>query len=155
MTQTVVIEKLGTTAVADVDLVSIPQASLLLVASDKTSTTNMSEYVLASGALAYPLSVVVRRSYDAKALDGYGKTNYLISASARRTVTDSVLGLLRDDPIDGGIYLNWPGKVIDDVPEARQFLNNIFCLTFDTVTAGVISDALLTELAYGSTQLYS
>lgn len=154
MTQTVVIEKLGTTAVADVDLVAIAQSSLVLVASDKTSTSTISEYILASGALAYPLTVIIKRSYDAKALDGKGRTNYLISVFARKTVTDSVLGLVSDDPIDGGIYLNWPGKNIDDVAEARQFWNNIFCLTFDTVTAGVISDALLTELAYGSTQLY-
>lgn len=154
MTVTVAIEKLGTTAVADVDLVCLPQSSLVLVASDKTPSVTYSEYVFASGSMFYGLTVNIRRAFDPKALNGYGRTNFLFSLSGVRTVTDSVLGILDEHPVDAGIYVNWPGRVVEDVAEFRQILNNVFCLTFDTVTAGVISDQLITDLAYGTTNLY-
>lgn len=154
MTITVTIQKLGTTAIADVDLLGLDQTKLQLVASDKTNELSASEYVLADGSLLYDVRVFVRAQFDPRANGGYGNMRYMWKIAGRKTIEDSVLLTLLNYPVDASIIVNWPGKGIDDVTEARQLINNLFALTFPSVAAGVISDAFITDLAYGITQLY-
>lgn len=154
MSLTVTINKLGTTAIADVDMLGLDQTKLELVASDKTETVATAEYILADGSLDYDLKVFVRSAFDARANSGRGISRYQIRVVADLTVEDSVLGQIANDPVECGIFLNWPGKGISDITEARQMLNNMYALTFPSVAAGVINDSFLTALAYGLTQLY-
>jgi hypothetical protein len=154
MTITVTFEKLGTTAVADVDLQALDQTKLAHVGTTKSNGFSTSEYVLADGSLDYDVNVYVNRTYNPKANSGFGETTYSITIAGTITVVDDVL--LTKLAYPGWVKLSWawPGQGIGSVTELRQMLNNAFCLTFPSVAAGVISDAFLTSLAYDLTNIY-
>jgi hypothetical protein len=154
MTITVTIQKLGTTAIADVDLLGLDQTKLERTGSTAQNGSSVTEYVLADGALDYKLAVIVRRSFAAQANNGYGETRYSITLTAELTIVDDVLLTTVIYPATATVSWAWPGQRISNVTELRQMLNNAFCLTFPSVAGGVISDAYLTSMAYDLTTIF-
>jgi hypothetical protein len=154
MTITVTVQKLGTTAIADVDLVGLDQTKLEFVTTTKSPRQETTEYVLADGSAAYKVSVFVSREFSPKANDGFGETQFSITLAARQTTEDSVLLTLENYPTWYKQSWACPGDNIADVAETRQALNNVFALGFPSVAAGVINDGFLTKLAWGVTRLF-
>lgn len=154
MTITVEIPKLGTTAIADVDILGLDQTKLQNTATDKSVNMAVSEYVLADGSLLDDVKVIVRRTFVPSANKGYGSTKYVWTLLGNVVITDDVLLTTESHPCAFNLSVDWPGNKITSVTEMRQGINNLFALTFPSVAAGVINDAYLTNLAYGIVALY-
>jgi hypothetical protein len=157
MSITIVFEKLGTDAVADVDLVRLNAGYISFVSSTMSQDGRRNEavYRYATGDPKYPLTIYITQRFDPAGFGGKGSLVTTWRLAGIHTSTDSVTGEVITSPFEGGIWFTVQGKYILDAVEIRQLLNNVFTLTFVNVTAGVIDNTMVEALANGLVTLFT
>lgn len=150
-----VIEKLGDTAVADVDIKRVPIADLKEVSRD-TSPNGLSvrrEYVYAQGAPGVEYRVISTINIDPPtAKDRAVRHNIRVVISDVNVYdsdpTPDAL-VLESGPVSANMGFSYPFNIGTlEVADLRQLLDNVFAFTFLTVTGGVPSSEVLTNFMY-------
>lgn len=134
MTTTNSIDNVGGTDSA-VNIKKIDESTLHQVITEAMSNgATRTTYKIATGDPLFPLTVGVQHKLDPKGLGGHGQrsTSFTINTWAR-SVTDT------DDPIVGAVnamlVVNLPADVPMDVDDVRILLENLYSLTYASVTS--------------------
>jgi hypothetical protein len=148
------IEKLGDTAVADVDLKRVPLSSLKEISRDASADglRVSREYVYASGDPNEPFRVVSTINIDPptakKRMVRHNiRVSSIISAYDDDFTPNTLL--IRGEDVSANMGFSYPYSVGPlQIAQLRQLLDNTFCFTFLTVTAGAMSTEVLDNFMY-------
>jgi hypothetical protein len=146
------------TAVTDnnVDIAVLAQSDLDLISQEKSpdGLVRTATYVYAAGDPAQELTVIVRIASD-KLTSKAPKRRVTIRLVSNQVIEDSVAGTtVNGDSIESfiGYVIPIDGSVA--VADLRLLLSTVYGLTFDSVTSGAPSNALLTKTAFLTPLLY-
>jgi hypothetical protein len=157
MTITKTLAKLpGAVTDNNVDIAVIAQSDLKYQRTEKStdglSTTQF--YILATGDPSQEVSVTVRLAFDGPKVT-QRKRRLTIKLVTSQLIADSVAGTtVLGDSVES--FIGWAvpmdGSVV--VADLRMLLSSMYGLTFDAVTSGVPSNALLTKASFNVSTLY-
>lgn len=152
MTHTLSIDRVDSTIVA-VNVEEIDQTGLILLdtTTDAKTGATVSRYTLADGDPHYPSYIDIKNQVDPK--DGKGVRRISITFRTWARDLDSVSGEEVIEPISFVTAMNLPAMNLE-VADLNVALANCYALTYDSVTTGTRSTALLSKLLFGLTRLF-
>lgn len=155
MTTTNTIDRVGGTA-SDISILKIDEAIVEELATEvlKTPVGARTTFNVNSGDPRYPTSIVAQVKPDPKGNGGGGIRNCLLAINTfARTETDGVIDKIR--PISVVLSASIPMDAAVDVADLHDLLENLFSLTYTTVTTKEGDDNRLSNwLLFGSTRIF-
>jgi hypothetical protein len=141
------ITKLGTNDEA----VNIDAVDRSLFRVRKTEPTKsgglVTTFVYSSGANSDEVLAIVSANYDPKALDGFGQSRYSIRITSHFLETDDTTGeRVIDQPIEAGVFINFPGQGIMSTALALSLLQNAWSLCYDQVASQEADETVMSDL---------
>lgn len=141
-------------AVADV---SVPFYDFTSLEHRKTETDKngalVATYVDTSVSVLHPVEVTVRiLDVPARGVSP-ARRDWTITSRSWATDTDSVTGDVVFNPITAGMFGSFP--LMDyDLSDLRDYLGNVYSLTFQTVSTKVPSTTIISAILNGLPELY-
>jgi hypothetical protein len=135
----------------NVEVAAKSEMTLVSTDVDPKSGDVVSTYVLASGDVAYPATVVYRIASQSRASGPIRRVSLTLNTWA--TETDSVTGGIVRKAINSTISLNIPADLTVELADIMQMIGNTFSFVYPSVSAGVRSTGYLQRLLYGSPQV--
>lgn len=152
MTTTYTLDRVGGVA-ADYAMKKLSEADFSRQKTEPTDSGQKTTYTVASGDGNLPTTVVINSKLSPNAFNGAGQRSSTIALNSFARASDGV-NADKTAAISCALHINVPTSLPVEVDDIRDMIENLFAITYDTLTAKEPDTVRLSKLTlFGVTEI--